>query len=88
MAAATYAPLPPVPPEDAASASQANQIKVKVTDIMSREEHMIEIGKWDTIGVLKRRVEAKGMGPMDRQRLVHSGKVASPASPHSFAACL
>ena len=48
-------------------------VHVRVKDISTGQEVFVTLGAWDTVGVLKKRIEGKGMGAFDQQRLVHSG---------------
>ena len=50
-------------------------IKIKVTDISTMRVEMIELYSGDTVGVLKRRIEARGMGLAVDQRLAFAGRV-------------
>jgi hypothetical protein len=50
-------------------------VYVRVKDISSGQEVFVALGAWDTVGVLKKRLEGKGMGGFDQQRLVHSGRI-------------
>ena len=56
-------------------AGVGDAVNVRVKDISSGQEVYVALGTWDTIGVLKRRLEGKGMGSFEMQRLVHSGRV-------------
>jgi hypothetical protein len=52
-------------------------ITVRVKDIRNGQDVFVELGAWDTIGILKKRIEAKGLGPAARQRVVF--QVRAPA---------
>jgi hypothetical protein len=50
-------------------------IRIKVTDISTMRVEIIELYSGDTVGVLKRRIEARGMGLAVDQRLAFAGRV-------------
>ena len=52
-----------------------DEIHVRVKDITTGQEVFVALGGWDTVGVLKKRLEGKGMGGFDAQRLVHAGRI-------------
>ena len=52
---------------DCAPAFTGDAVYVRVKDISSGQEVYVALGAWDTIGVLKKRLEGKGMGPYDMQ---------------------
>ena len=52
-----------------------DEIHVRVKDITTGQEVFVALGRWDTVGVLKKRLEGKGMGGFDAQRLVHAGRI-------------
>ena len=50
-----------------ALASRGDEVYVRVKDIASGQEAHVALGSWDTIGVLKKRLEGKGLGAFDQQ---------------------
>jgi hypothetical protein len=58
---------------DDGAAFTGDAVCVRVKDISTGQEVCVALGAWDTVGVLKKRIEGKGMGAFDQQRLVHSG---------------
>lgn len=53
----------------------AATIRIKVTDISSMRIEMLDLCSGDTVGILKRRIEARGMGLAVDQRLAFAGRV-------------
>jgi hypothetical protein len=53
-------------------------ITVRVKDIRNGQDVFVELGAWDTIGILKKRIEAKGLGPAARQRVVFQVRAPAP----------
>ena len=50
-----------------APAFSGDAVYVRVKDIASGQEAHVALGSWDTIGVLKKRLEGKGLGAFDQQ---------------------
>jgi hypothetical protein len=55
--------------------SEGEQVHVRVKDIFTEKVVYVAMGPWDTIGVLKKRLEGKGMGGFDMQVRTAAGLV-------------
>lgn len=49
------------------SQTSGEDVHVSVKDIASGQQAFVALGSWDTIGVLKKRLEGKGLGAFDQQ---------------------
>ncbi|EKX54165.1 hypothetical protein GUITHDRAFT_100414 [Guillardia theta CCMP2712] len=52
-----------------------SRVQVRVKELASGKETLLDLGTWDTVGIMKRRLEGKGFGPAALQRLVHAGRI-------------
>ena len=50
-------------------------VTVTVTEVVSRQKISVDISEDSTVRQLKSLIEGKGLGPVNRQRLAHAGKL-------------